>query len=106
MEPPPWLMSSILRGGVALPLNATKASSGFPLCAFSWSIALFVDGNTSAAHAQQPHWRESGARRISAPSAGFLSVGDFAAHERIFCRHFKRIFSEAYREFESPVVRQ
>jgi hypothetical protein len=38
------------------------------------------------------HWRESGAPRASAPFAGFLSVGHFAAHERKFSRHFKRIF--------------
>jgi hypothetical protein len=39
-----------------------------------------------------PHWRESGATRASAPFAGFLSVGHFAAHDRKFSRHFKRIF--------------
>jgi len=41
---------------------------------------------------RHPHWRESGAPRASAPFAGFLSVGYFAAHERKFSRHFKRIF--------------
>jgi hypothetical protein len=51
-------------------------------------------------------WRESGAPRASAPFAGFLSVGHFAAHERKFRRHFKGLFSRAYRQFESPLVRQ
>jgi hypothetical protein len=41
---------------------------------------------------RHPHWRESGAIQISAPFAGFLPVGHFAAHERKFSRHFKRIF--------------
>jgi hypothetical protein len=33
-------------------------------------------------------------------------VGYFAAHKRKFSRHFKKIFCEAYRQFESPLVRQ
>lgn len=52
------------------------------------------------------HWRERGAPQTSAPSAGFLSAGHFAAHERKFRRHFKEMFLEAYREFESPLVRE
>ncbi len=44
--------------------------------------------------------------QISAPFAGFLSVGLFGRHERKFSRHFKEIFLEAYRQFESPLVRQ
>src|SRR5690349_12960285 len=52
------------------------------------------------------HWRESGAMRISAPFAGFLSVGLFGRHERKFNRHFKGLFLQAYRQFESPLVRQ
>ena len=55
---------------------------------------------------RRPHCRESGAPPASTPFAGFLSVGHFAAHERKFSRHFKGIFLEAYREFESPLVRQ
>jgi len=62
--------------------------------------------SVSAGFGRHPHWRECGAPRASAPFAGFLSVGHFAAHERKFSRHFKRIFWEAYREFESPLVRQ
>jgi hypothetical protein len=41
---------------------------------------------------RDPRWRESGVPRVSAPFAGFLSVGHFVAHERKFSRHFKRIF--------------
>ena len=36
----------------------------------------------------------------------FFSAGHFAAHERKFGRHLKEIFSELYRRFESPLVRQ
>lgn len=43
---------------------------------------------------------------ISAPFAGFLSVGLFGRHERKFKRHFKGLFLQAYRQFESPLVRQ
>jgi hypothetical protein len=44
--------------------------------------------------------------QISAPFAGFLSLGLFGRHERKFSRHFKRLFLRAYRRFESPLVRQ
>ena len=36
----------------------------------------------------------------------FFSTGHFDAQERKFGRHFKEIFSELYREFESHLVRQ
>jgi hypothetical protein len=44
--------------------------------------------------------------KILAPLWGFFSAGHFAAHERKFGRHLKEIFSELYREFEYPLVRQ
>jgi hypothetical protein len=44
--------------------------------------------------------------QISARFAGFLSVGPFWRHGRKFSQHFKGIFSQAYRQFESPLVRQ
>src|SRR5436190_5044485 len=46
------------------------------------------------------------ASQILAPCWGFFSTGHFAAHERNFGRHFKEIFSELYRQFESLLVRQ
>jgi hypothetical protein len=44
--------------------------------------------------------------QISAPFTGFLSVGLFGRHERKFSRHFKGLFLQAYRRFESPLLRQ
>ena len=61
----------------------------------AWANAQALPPTLAAAPARfgrHPHWRESGAIQISAPFAGFLSVGHFAAHERKFSRHFKRIF--------------
>jgi len=43
--------------------------------------------------------------QISAPFAGFLSVGLFGRHERKFSRHLKGLFLQAYRRFESPLLR-
>jgi hypothetical protein len=45
--------------------------------------------------------RESVQSKITAPFAGFLSVAFFGRHERKFKRHFKGLFSQAYRQFES-----
>ena len=47
-----------------------------------------------------------GANEIVAPYWGFFSTGHFAGHERKFGQDFKDIFSELYRQFESPLVRQ
>src|SRR5258708_5835317 len=76
--------------GNPAPIHRARASRA--ACGDVWGMVNQEAITTKNRVADLPTGERAVQCQISAPCAGFLSLGLFGRHERKFSRHFKRIF--------------